>query len=131
MPEKEQKKQIKTIRDILEADTIDVADWANRNFFTLLPITSIETPEELARASRLMAEATNNYAYLSGIISYVKIYKRAAKTAGDKGNANELIDKEDIIQRAIDAVKLKYSTISRMITAKQEINKEIHMSDST
>ena len=39
----------------------------------------------------------------------------------------ELTDKKEIMQRALDTVKLQHQTLSRMITIKQEINHEIQM----
>lgn len=41
-----------------------------------------------------------------------------------------MVTRRDILVDAVDMVKQQYNAISRMLTAKQEINKELFMSDS-
>lgn len=118
---------IRSIQDIVKASPLDVADWVNSMFIDKIPL-SADTIEELDTASRLMAKCTNQYSSLCGMMSFLKVYIRMAKNSGDKRLAEDLIDKRDCLQWAMESVKLRISTLSRMITVKQEINKELNMS---
>ena len=120
-------KSIQSIQDIIKASPLEVADWVSAMFIDKIPI-SVETIEELDAASKLMAKCTNQYSSLCGMMGFIKSYIRQAKNSGNKELAEELIDKRDCLQWAMESVKLRISTLSRMITIKQEINRELNMS---
>ena len=122
--------QIQSIQDIIKASPIDVAEWVNNMFIDKIPLF-VETVEELDTASRLMAKLTNQYSSLCGMMGYIKTYIRQAKSKNDKQLADDLIDKRDCLQWAMESIKLRISTLSRMITVKQQINLELSIPERT
>lgn len=113
------------IQQIMICDIEDLAQWSLREYFTPIPEdVSIETIEGIQKISQMMVYYTNQYSFLASVLSYLKFYTRKSKQEKD-GKSDELIDKKEIIQKALDTVKQKQSALSRMITIRQEINKEL------
>lgn len=118
------------IKRIISSSPEEVMDWALKEYFTPM-YNTFETPEALCKISEDMVMLVNQYSYLASVLSVLKVECRNKKNCGDKKKYEELIDKRDIIQRALDSVKLKQSVLSRMVTIKQEIDKEINMSKAS
>ncbi len=113
------------IQQIMICDIEDLAQWSLREYFTPIPEdVSIETIEGIQKISQMMVYYTNQYSFLASVLSYLKFHTRKSKQEKD-GKSDELIDKKEIIQKALDTVKQKQSALSRMITIRQEINKEL------
>ena len=104
-----------------------VASWAVDEFFGPLD-NSFESPEALTKLSADMVTLVNQYSFIASVLATLKVECRNQKNLGNKKKYEELVDKRDILQKALDSVKLKQAALSRMITIKQEIDRELNMS---
>lgn len=86
---------------------------------------------DMATIQRLLIQTGNAYSYLSYLSSIAKIKVRQAKRSKDtkKEEEEDAIDRKEAINNLVDAVKMQYSVISRLITVKQQINEELKMTD--
>lgn len=116
-----------TISMILNGSVEDIVSWAVPEFFCPLD-NNFSSPEDMVKISEDMLRLVNQYSFLASALAVLKVQCRIAKNSRDKKQGEELIDKREVLQKALDSVKLKQSTLSRMITIKQEIDKEISMS---
>lgn len=116
-----------TIKDIIKAPASDVIDWAIPEFFEPLTNT-FDSTDDMVQISKDIIKLVNQYSYLAATLAALKVECRVAKNTKPKAEYEDMVDKKEVIQKALDAVKLKHSALSRMVTIKQEINKEINMS---
>lgn len=120
------------IQELFKMEPVAMAEWLSTFYGEPIP-DSIETLEDMERAGRLLPALTNSWSYLTEISAYSKILVRQAKRKVDKSNPKtkeeyeDMVDRQYIIQLAVDILKQKYNTVSRMITTKQEINSELKM----
>ena len=120
-----------TYQELVEMDPLKLMDWLTQNYTVEIPI-QLNTVEDMERAGKLLGVLAGNYAYLNTLVSYAKVAVREEKRkgTGNKVSSENMITKRDAIQSFADSQKILYQAISRMITVKQEINEELHMSDS-
>lgn len=111
------------LSDIYESSPVKVDEWLRENAF-VVP-TSLETPDELELASKMMAELVNWSAYLSGLLGSLKYLIRDAKNQQNPKLAHELLDKKELIYYAYESANRQRETISRMVTCKQMANEEM------
>ena len=112
--------------EILKCSVEELAKWAVPSFFTPISV-DVDTVDGMRDVGRCMQELSNQYAFLASVLAVLKYSVRQAKDEKNKVVADELIDKKEIIQRALDNVKQQQSTVSRMIIIRQEINRELNM----
>lgn len=112
--------------EYLKLSTPDLLDVLVDNFIYDIP-QEILTPDDFSIVSKMLSDTSNQYSFLVQLASVAKIQKRIASRAKDKVLKEDLIDKETIIENIVSSVKLRYATLSRMITIKQEYNKELNM----
>lgn len=112
--------------EYLKLSTPDLLDVLVDNFIYDIP-QEILTPDDFSIVSKMLSDTSNQYSFLVQLASMAKIQKRIASRAKDKVLKEDLIDKETIIENIVSSVKLRYATLSRMITIKQEYNKELNM----
>lgn len=115
-----------TCIDYLDMESSELLEVLANTFIYDIP-KEILTPEDLKEVSKMLSETSNQYSFLIQLSSMAKIQKRKAVRNKNKILKEDLIDKEYIIEKITDSVKLRYSTLSRLITAKQEYNKELNM----
>ena len=116
------------INQIVNCEIEELANWSMKEYFTPIPQdATIETVDGIRKISQMLVYYTNQYSFLASVLSYLKFYTRQAKQE-KSSKYEELIDKKEIIQKALDTVKQKQSALSRMITIRQEINKELEYS---
>ena len=96
------------------------------NFIYDIP-NEILSPEDYVNVSKMLSDTSNQYSFLVQLSCTAKIKKRLAGREKDKTQKEDYIDKEAIIESIISAVRLRYATLSRMVTIKQEHNKELNM----
>lgn len=114
------------INEIFKSENKAVADWCFREFHQ--PIEAdIESTDGLKSISYQMVKLANQYAYLASVMSYIKVFLRSARDNGDKELTNFFVDKKDIIENALKTVAQKHMVLSRQITIKSDIMKEINM----
>ena len=120
-----------TNMEILQMDPMDLEIYLFKTYKQELP-PAINSVEDLARAQAMLSKLTNTYSYLTHLATMAKIMVRTAKKEhkADKDMCNSAVDRRDAISEFREAIKLDISTLSRMITIKQEINKELNMSNS-
>jgi len=120
----------KTQQEVLSMDPDELENWLT-NFIVDIP-TAVETVEDMQLASRLLSKLASNYAYLNSLAVYAKNAVRREKKKGKENKEvyETLIDRQNAIDSTCDSVKMLYNCLSRLVTIKQEINKEINMSNS-
>ncbi len=120
----------RTYQEVLVMEPDDLEDWLLE--FVLDIPTSVETIEDMQLASKLLSKLASNYAYLNSLAVYAKNAVRREKKIGkdNKDVYEALIDRQNAIDTTCDSVKMLYNCLSRLVTIKQEINKEINMSSS-
>ena len=74
-----------------------------------------------------LVKLANQYSYLASVMSYIKVFLRRAREDGNKDVVNLLVDKKDIIENALKTVSQKHAVLSRQITIKSDIMKELNM----
>lgn len=114
---------------VLTKDPIDFFYWIREEFIEKVPY-SFETVEDIQNIGNLLILITNRYSYLVSLLSYTKILTRTLKRENNKKEYEDMVDRKESIQNAVDTLKLQYNSLSRLITIKQEINKELKMSES-
>lgn len=113
----------------LEMSPLSLLENLSKTFLYKVDET-IETPADLQKISGILVQTTNEFSFLSQLLNYAKFdcryYKRLGKDY--KTQYEDAIDRREVVHSILDAVELRYKTLSRMITIKQEINKELKMS---
>lgn len=127
-----------TFFEIASMDKFKLNEYLITEFDYVIP-RRIEYAEELKEAGELLIRITNANSFLTNVLSTVSLSKRMYKrsyeacTRGSdeyrekKREFEDYVDKELILQQKINALDGIRSTISRMITIKQEINKELNI----
>ncbi len=119
----------KSHQEVLVMDPDELEDWLSE-YVIDIP-TTIETVEDMQLASRLLSNLASSYVYLNSLGVYAKNAVRREKKKGkdNKEVYDALIDRQNAIDVTTDSVKMLYNCLSRLVTIKQEINREINMSN--
>lgn len=112
--------------EYLELTPSELLEVLIDNFIYDIP-NEITTAEDYAIVSQMLSETSNQYSFLIQLSCTAKLNKRIASREKNKAFKEDYIDKEAIIEKVISAVKLRYATLSRMVTIKQEHNRELNM----
>lgn len=104
---------------------IDIANHLVKDCLTTLP-ASIESVDDMRNAENLLSTLTNKYSYLLSMLMVLKIRVRESKSI-DKNTYAEYVSKRDLVSDSVDMIKQQYNAISRMISTRQQILKEIDM----
>ncbi len=114
--------------ELLNMDIEKFFEWITYNFNTDM-IDAVETEDDMRQASKMISRAIANYSYLSSLLAFLKIKVRQEKRNKNKELYEDLMDKREVVQEAVDSTKMLYNGISRMVTIKIEIDKEMNMTD--
>ena len=119
----------KTYQEVLSMEPNELQTWLE-GFNVTLP-TEIETIEDMQDAARKLSILGSNFAYVNSLSVYAKNAVRVEKRKGkdNKETYEDMIDRENAIHSSADNIKMLYNCLSRLITIKQEINKEINISN--
>ncbi len=119
----------KSYQEVLTMDPDFLEDWLSE-YVIDIP-TSIESVEDMQLASRLLSNLASSYVYLNSLGVYAKNAVRREKKKGKENKEvyEALIDRQNAIDTTTDSVKMLYNCLSRLVTIKQEINREINMSN--
>ena len=109
---------------------LDLVDWLHDEFPMLMQ-SKIETVEDMDLASNSLLRLTAQYSYLCELLSYAKIIVREAKRNLPKEDYEDMVDRQNAIEKRLDIVKQEYLAVSRAVTIKSEINKEMFMEQGT
>ncbi len=88
---------------------------------------NIETVEDLNKAEKLLLWLSGNISFLNALSAYAHVKKRDAKRNLPKPDFEDLIDKEMVITKVLETAKAQYSAISRAVTIRIEIIKEMNL----
>lgn len=91
-----------------------------------IPEENFNTVNGMNEIAKLLASTTNSYAFLMQLASVARIQCREFSRNGSKEEKENAIDKKEIINNIIRAVECRMKILSRLITIKQEINREIN-----
>ena len=119
----------KSYQEVLIMNPDALEDWLSE--YTIEIPTAIETIEDMQLASRLLSRLASSYVYLNSLGVYAKNAVRREKKKGKENKEvyEALIDRQNAIDTTTESVKMLYNCLSRLITIKQEINREINMSN--
>ena len=110
---------------ILSKDNYELLEWLEEEFSIDIP-KNLDSIEQMELAETLLSRFGSQIVYLDYLYSYSKIKLRELrKEKVEKVIIDEYIDKKDTIEKALDGVKALQSAVSRMVTTRQEINKEL------
>lgn len=124
--------------DLLKLEPLKLHEYLTDNFTITIP-DRLDSVEEVSRTAELISRATAYYSFLESmrVEANLKktIYKDSAaitddpdlKKAYQKESAN-MLKREQIFESMVKITDRTYQGISRMITIKQQVNKEIEMS---
>lgn len=113
--------------DILKLKPQELLLWLNKNCSVIIP-ERIESAEDLKFSGELIGKITGYYSFLMSIYLNAKIEVRMAKREKlPKEEIEEYIDRRDILKEYTDMLKLQYTSISRMITVKKQVDEELKM----
>ena len=114
--------------NILNMNSNELIKYLFETYIENIPC-SIETVEDLNNAGYLLSQLTNKYAYVESMAIYTKNAVREEKRKGpeNKSNYEDMIDRRDTLQEVAKILNMQYQAVSRMITVKQEVNKELNM----
>lgn len=123
----------KTYEEILNMEPLELQKWLLQEFELTKQIpTDISTIEDMTNAGNMISTFTNRLSYLTalGVAAKMNVRKEKRKGKENKEKSDDMIDRQYAIDKAAEIVKQQYNTVSRMITIKQEINKELFMSEN-
>lgn len=111
---------------VLKTQPREFSLWLRKEFIEDIPLT-FDTYEDLQKIGNLIGVTANRYAYLASLLSYTKAVTRQLKRSECKSTYEDMVDRKEAIQNAVDTLKLQYQSLSRLITIRQEINQELRM----
>ena len=117
-----------TTEQYLQMNPRELAEILTATFIYDVP-ESVDTADEMSEVGRMLANTSNQYAFLNSLLSVSKIQCRELKRLKLQTSYEDAVDKKEVITNVTEAVKVRYKTLSRMITIKQEINNELKMTD--
>lgn len=115
---------------ILNMNPLELIRWLHDEFNVELPTRLIST-EDMETASELLLRFSAQYAYLAELLSYAKVAVRVAKREYPKEEWENMVDRKEAIERRLDIAKQQYAAVSRAITVKADVDREMSMSGNT
>ncbi len=113
-------------KDLESHSPYEILEYLDVNYGVEVP-TEIISGDDMMKAATLLGKLTNEYSYLMSLLSYAKIRCRDLKRNDDKRAYEDMIDRREVIQNKVDAVKSQYAAISRAVTIKIENDTELRM----
>lgn len=115
-------------KDITATNGKDLVNRLVKEYYHPIPV-DLSTAEEMQKASQLLAVLTNEYAYLMTILAALKADVRLLrKDKSRKAEYEDMVGRRDTVEAFVDILKQSYAGLSREITTRQEVLREIQMS---
>ena len=116
--------------EITEKTMSEVAEDVAKDVARIQIPKHIESIQDMRDCEELISELTNSMSYLIGVLVQLKVDVRIAKLnkTENKYDYEVIMAKKEIIADEYDSFDKQKNAISRMITIKQEIDKELQMS---
>ncbi len=130
-----------TYIEFAQLDNLSLIERLNSEYTYEVP-DNVESIVGMKQAAAVLRNVTNAASFITSVLSYVMVSKRIYKDRMDKAVKNGpeyigykqlyemLVDKEKVIANHLEAMNAVKTTTSRMVTIKQEINKELMMTDA-
>lgn len=115
---------------ILSMSPLELIRWLHDEFNVELPVRLISA-EDMGTASELLLRFSAQYAYLAELLSYAKVAVRIAKREYPKEEWENMVDRKEAIEKRLDIVKQQYAAVSRAVTVKADVDREMSMSGNT
>lgn len=118
-----------TAQTIKSMEPEKLTEMLVRRFIAPIP-TSIESVEDLKEVGVLMGKLMNDYSYIQSTLCFLKIWAREAKANENHDESVKMMMRRDTVETIAEVLKNQYTCLSRQITIKAEVNREINMTDS-
>lgn len=116
-----------TTEQMLKLEPDVLLKYLTENYTVDMPI-SIDTKEQVKKASEEMAKASAYYAFLTPLKLQANILKRVLKNKKeDKILIEDMLVRETIIDAHMSVMRQSYDTISRLFTIRYKEQEEIRM----
>lgn len=113
--------------NILELPPNELLIYLQKNYSIEIPKT-IECSEDLVKAGKIIGKITGYYSFLMAAYMEAKLNVRLAKQEKmPKEIIATYIDKRDVLKEYSDILKMQYTSISRMIAIKKQVDEELKM----
>jgi hypothetical protein len=118
------KRKGKTPEQLLSMDPISFLNWINAHF-SFETSSHMESPDDANRGLDMMNVQARMIEYLRELDSYAKVYARDLKRKGSefKMEYEDMVDRREIIENEIDAIKISYQTTNKCISVFMENNR--------
>lgn len=115
------------ISDLINMDPLQLQNYLSSAYTISIP-PQIETPDDMTKAAKLLSRATSYYSFFENMRIRARIEKRMMKRAKcDTQLIEDMLMREEIFEVHAKTMNQAYTTISRMITVKQQVNFELRM----
>lgn len=104
----------------------DLADYLLANYTVEIPV-SAETPDDLKRIGNLLGTLSNSYSFVMSLLMYAKVNIRECRRQGEKVLVDDAIDRKNVLEDFVSILKMQYSAVSRLISARQQAAEEMKM----
>ena len=116
-----------TVSDLINMDPLRLQNYLIETYTIRIP-PQIETTEDMTHAAKLLSQATSYYSFFENMRIRARIEKRMMKRAKCETQLIEdMLMREEIFEVHAKTMNKAYTTISRMITVKQQVNYELKM----
>ena len=116
-------------------DPFDLLYYIKESFLNEIP-EQVDSIEDMVTVQSLFPKITNAYSYVNAALAHVKLLTRQLKAEKDRDKSDEskaayeeMVSRRDVLETASEVLKQQYSALSRAITVRQEINREINMGE--
>ena len=112
--------------EYLKLSPIELLNVLTDTFVVQIPENGIQSVDDMNSIAQMLTETTNSYSFLMQLASLAKLQCREISRHGSKAEKEDSIDKKEIVNNIVHAVEHRMKTLSRLITIKQEINREMN-----
>ncbi len=113
--------------EILEMDPLPFLTYLEQ--FKTDVSCEIADADSMQEAGNKLGIVANHYSFLTSLYSYAGVRKRQLSRDGQALDYQDMIDKEEALERTMKAVDMQYRALSKAITVHIENNKELYMTD--
>lgn len=113
--------------DILAMDPLVFLNYLEQ--FKIDVGCDVDSAESMSAAGKKLGAIANAYSLLTSLYSYAGVMKRQLSRDGKTSDYQDMVDKEEAVERTMKAVDMQYKALSKAITVHIENNKEMYYTD--
>ena len=113
--------------DILEMDPLVFLNYLEQ--FKTDVSCDVDSAESMSAAGKKLGDVANTFAFLTSLYSYAGVMKRQLARDGKTVDYQDMVDKEEALERTMKAVDLQYKSLSKAITIHIKNNEEMYYTD--